>query len=340
MTTKKYFILLVFSLSTFFIKAQSSTETKSFNPSQNQSGKKYSSGQTQNMVQSLKHDTCLNKKFSIVFYLIQDSAFTLTTSPTNTTYITYSLSAIMSTLNAAFAPICVSFEHCKTVIIPNYEFNRWRAYTNGAHVIANWFTENTICIYLPKEILDVRPDDPEYSYAYGPPTHTLTLTTMTIAPGNAIVIEKTNALDRNRLNLRGPNILHAMGHFFGLEHTFFEKAPTTNMASAIPLPPTNATPIITTHEFAERSNYQNCYEHGDGFCDTEADPFPSTSNVNPAQPFVGGCSDNSGLKDGKGDFYLPPIDNIMSVYQCRCRFSQEQYNYMAYVIQTQRLYLH
>ena len=340
MTTIKYFILLVFSLSTFFIKAQGLPENKSINSSQNQSGKKYSTGQTQNMVQSLKRDTCLNKKFSIVFYLIQDSAYSLTTSPTNSTYITYSLSAIMSTLNAAFAPICVSFEHCKTVIIPNYEFNRWRAYSNVAHVISNWFTENTICIYIPKEILDIRPDDPEYSYAYGPPTKTLTLMTTTIAPGNSIVIQRNKSMDKNRIDARGPNILHAMGHFFGLEHTFFEKAPNSNMASAIPLPPASSSPTIATHEFAERSNFQNCYEHGDGFCDTEADPYPSTSTINPTQAFIGGCSDNSGLKDGKGDFYVPPIDNIMSVYECRCRFSQEQLNYMAYMIQTRRLYLH
>ena len=42
--------------------------------------------QTQNLVNVLKHDTCLNKKFSIVFYIIEDSSKTFTnplTYPTN-----------------------------------------------------------------------------------------------------------------------------------------------------------------------------------------------------------------------------------------------------------------
>jgi hypothetical protein len=30
----------------------------------------------------------------------------------------------------------------------------------------------------------------------------------------------------------------------------------------------------------------------------------------------------------------------MSNYGCRCKFTQEQYNHMAYIILTRRLYLH
>src|SRR5688572_7438385 len=39
----------------------------------NYSNWRTSTAQIQNMVPTLKHDTCLNKKFSIVFYVVADS---------------------------------------------------------------------------------------------------------------------------------------------------------------------------------------------------------------------------------------------------------------------------
>ena len=63
---------------------------------------------------------------------------------------------------------------------------------------------------------------------------------------------------------------------------------------------------------------------GDGFCDTEADPHP-IGEVQGAP-----CDFQSGPKDANNDYYTPPLDNYMTYFKpCRCRFTQEQYNFMA-----------
>ena len=69
---------------------------------------KFSEASTQNLVDSRISDTCLDKKFSIVFYLINDSSETLTKNPLAIQSL--SLPHVMHTLNKAFAPICLSFE--------------------------------------------------------------------------------------------------------------------------------------------------------------------------------------------------------------------------------------
>lgn len=92
--------------------------------------------------------------------------------------------------------------------------------------------------------------------------------------------------------------IHEMGHVFGLGHTF--EAP------------------------GELVRRVNCYTSGDGFCDTEADPFPA-GNVSGAH-----CNFQPGPKDANNDYYTPPLDNYMTYFSpCRCRFTQEQYNFMA-----------
>lgn len=96
----------------------------------------------------------------------------------------------------------------------------------------------------------------------------------------------------------GTTAIHEMGHVFGLGHTFE--------------PP---------GELVARTN---CYTSGDGFCDTEADPFPS-GNVSGAH-----CNFQPGPKDSNNDYFTPPLDNYMTYFSpCRCRFTQEQYNFMA-----------
>ncbi|MBI3518372.1 MAG: hypothetical protein HY062_03315 [Bacteroidetes bacterium] len=94
--------------------------------------------------------------------------------------------------------------------------------------------------------------------------------------------------------------IHEMGHLFGLPHTFETAA---------------------GNELVKRTN---CYSSGDGFCDTEADPYPS-GKVPGAH-----CDFQPGPKDANNDYYTPPLDNYMTYFKpCVCRFTQEQYNFMA-----------
>ena len=279
------------------------------------------------------HDTCLSKKFSVVFYLIQDSLGSLPNTPSTNTahYInTFALPQIINILNTAFAPICVSFEHCKTNIIPNYSYNKWTAGSTDSVVLANWYTEKTINIYIPaKEFLSAPITD---STAYTP-VFPLTGNTR---PKDFIVLFKGPSypaspmyMQTNATTFLGSDIVHTMGHFFGLRHTFAE----TSVIPVLPSGPSTE-PV---------SDLLNCpvspaVPHGDGFCDTEADPYPAAAGSGTAAPC--GYKQATGTTDQAGAYYTPPLDNFMSVYQCRCRFTQQQYNYMARFIATRRLYLH
>ncbi|MDP3557317.1 MAG: M43 family zinc metalloprotease [Bacteroidota bacterium] len=269
-------------------------------------------GNVQNMVTTLKHDTCLNKKFSIVFYVVLDSNYSpgVATQPT--------LNLVVANLNAAFKRICVEFLNCSTVYIPHYPYNNWTKNIVDPIVTSNWYTDKTINFYIPTQVTGAI-NDPN-GYAYPPPA------TASSTPKDVIVCDKAALLSTNNANFQSSTPIHEMGHFFGLPHTFDEIG-----LPIIPAPPAGA----ISYEFFNRTN---CYSQGDGFCDTEADPYPLgySPNTNP----VPVCHYLTGVQDGNVEYYVPPVDNLMSLYPCRCHFSQEQYNYMARIILTKRLYLH
>ena len=105
-------------------------------------------------------------------------------------------------------------------------------------------------------------------------------------------------------------IPHAMGHYFGLYDTF-------DNPSGI----------------AELANGSNCQSAGDSICDTEADPAIYTAIVN--------CSLTNPTTDANGEYYTPPICNLMSFYAGTCikTFTTEQFNRMLKAFYTKRNYL-
>lgn len=247
-------------------------------------------------VKTIDHDTCVDKKFSIVFYIILDSNYTVgTTTP-------LTLSNVIDTLNSTFKPICVSFENCSTVLIPQYPFRKWRKAITDPVVTSNWYTHNTINIYIVDTIKDLI-SIPEFGggYTYPPPA----------MPGDSTkdVLVFEDAILPNTES----GIFHQFGHFFGLNHTHDEVG---TGPAAVPGPLAGA----VSQEFADGSN---CNEHGDCLCDTEADGGPNSTGT-----------------DGKGVRYLQPVDNFMAPYPTGCRYTQQQYNKMARCIATRRLYLH
>lgn len=253
-----------------------------------------------------------------MFYLIQDSSYSInaTTLPN---IISNTLTPLIDNLNTAFKKICVSFQNCSTVVIPNYPYNQWTRNIVDPVVTANWYTDKTINFYIPKNVFNL-PANEQGGYTYPPPA------TNTNTAKDVVVVESGELLTVNGAGVQSHTPIHVMGHFFGLPNTFDEIG-----TPASPPPP----PIAISNEYFNRTN---CYTNGDGFCDTEADPYPLGFNngVNP----VPQCWYATGPADGNSQYYVPPVDNFMSMYTCRCRFSQEQYNFMARLILKQRLYLH
>ncbi|MES2680515.1 MAG: hypothetical protein V4635_11545 [Bacteroidota bacterium] len=252
------------------------------------------SGRSQILVNTipLGHDTCINKQFSIVFYIVLDSNYSVMSATQQT------LDAIIDTLNATFKPICVSFASCSTVLIPNYPYNRWLKYTTDTVVTSNWYTDKTINFYIVDSVKDLPYTERGYGYAPPLPGNT---------PKDVIVMEQL------RFPLDFYHMMHNVGHFFGLSHTYDELAPTPPQS---PGPP----PLVDSQEFADGSNNT---VHGDLLDDTEADPGPVPEEF-----------------DGKGDPYIRPLDNFMSFFVLGSRFSQRQMNLMAWYILNRRLYLH
>jgi hypothetical protein len=99
---------------------------------------------------------------------------------------------------------------------------------------------------------------------------------------------------------------HELGHFFGLYHTF------------------------ETKFGIELVDASNCATTGDLICDTEADYNPVS---------MVGCQYIGNKKDAAGNFYMPPIGNIMAYHPCSCKFTTQQYNRMAFVFLNYRKYL-
>lgn len=285
---------------------------------QNKPGKPIGNpAQTNNMVSgALAQDTCLNKKFSLVFYVIQDTLNSINAATLPTLVATY-ITPKVNALNAVFNPICVSFEHCRTVLIPNYSLNAWDD-NEEVEAISNWYAVKTINIYLfrPDMILN----------ATCPPGYTYRPDAGSVNAGKDIIVAYL-------LNNSPSAIGHLMGLFMGLPHTFDNRDNN-------PGPLASSSPSVGSRELVNRSN---CYTQGDGFCDTEADPFPARWLPAASGPPLFNralCGFDGNLQDINGDYYIPPLDNYMSHYPCGCRFTQEQYNYMVKMILRYRMYLH
>ena len=166
-------------------------------------------------------------------------------------------------LNEIFAPINMRFEICSETLIPNYNYNDLsNVPENGSdndeedEMLAQFYVQNTINVYYVASIENI---PPAVGYAYFP------------GGPDVIVLEKSSEF---------PTLIHEMGHFFGLYHTFDEDLGI---------------------EFV---NGENCETTGDLVCDTPAD------NQGP----VNDCQYTGYIEDVNGDPYIPLINNYMSYY--------------------------
>jgi len=213
------------------------------------------------------------------------------------------INAAIDTLNIIFEPIGLEFEICAFTAIPNHEMNTFVDETYLEEALAVYYQPNTINMYFPDEI--TRSGGMVGGFAYMPG-----------GPDAVFIASPDNNMDGFG-EISYKTIAHEMGHYFGLFHTF--------------------EPIFGT-EFAGNIPTSNCETTGDLICDTEADPYDEDDP--PAFDTLG-CNLAVSLMDPNGEWYVPPTNNLMSYYpqECRCIFTNEQYNVMANVYVNERTYL-
>ena len=196
-------------------------------------------------------------------------------------------------LNEIFEPIGLSFELCFEQKIPNYNYNNDLVLgeTENPNLLkddemfAQYYMDNVINVYYVESIYAEELDGVGgYAYLPGGP--------------DIIVLRKSSGIK---------TLVHEIGHFFGLYHTF------------------------ETSFGAELVNKNNCGEAGDLVCDTPADNNGEYSD---------GCVYLGPGTDANGDYYTPYLSNYMSYYgACVCRFTNGQYNRMAWNYLNIRNYL-
>jgi len=228
---------------------------------------------------------CLNKEFSVVLHTTVDSM------DRNTGIDIALVNAAIEALNVAYEPICASFRICEERIIENFQFNTIDSLEEWEDLLVKEHQPNRINLFLVEES-DV---DPFPMIENG------------FATQNGITNLGTGGILFHKEAVDEPsNLIHMMGHYFGLIHTF-------------------------TGNGSELVNGGNCDTEGDLICDTPADNYLPPEPLDPA--WIDGQNEcryiNSG-QDAEQQFYRPDTGNYMSYYiGCRCGFSYQQYLLMA-----------
>ena len=200
-----------------------------------------------------------------------------------TGYFFGDLDEAIDKLNIDFEPIGLSFEVCDIRIMENFQFNFFDREDEEDYMLSMYYQVNTINIYLTNVVIANGQEVGGYAKFPG--------------AEDVMVIAKQN------MNGDLDVLVHEMGHFFGLYHTF-----------------------QTVDTGVELVDGSNCETAGDLICDTEADANSTGSNLD-----FPDCNYNGlPVTDANGDFYVPPTNNYMSYYsdECTCRFTPQQYNRM------------
>ena len=181
----KHYITLFFVLGVFSVFSQSK---KLNTTSPKQSNQKTTHTANVQQAASTAPIKCLNKKLSLAIHIITDSL-----NHTNVTQL--QINNALATLNADFAPICLSFFICKQDTIYNYKYYQFDQVKETPEVHSIYEVHNMINVYIVGSIIPA----PEAGFA-GKVGDYMVLTHGCINDGKCWS--------------------HEMGHFFSLAHTF------------------------------------------------------------------------------------------------------------------------
>ncbi len=229
---------------------------------------------------------CIDKKFSVVVHVFRDSLGNLGVNELD-------IKKNMDVVNKYFSKICVSFEVCEFRIIDNflYDPSTIGRYDYWKHVQQLYNVKNRINLYYVSSIT-------------GDESGMTEIGAICKTDSFGIRVDK-KSVNSNRV------LVHQMGHYFGLKHTF-EDSRTKELADG-------SNSLITADEIE----------------DTPADPYiPADKTL--LQTYINfdnkrKCEYIYNAMDSKGKYYAPLVGNIMSHYpeMCDCGFTDGQYLKMA-----------
>lgn len=223
---------------------------------------------------------CIEKEFLVLAHIVNDS---LGKSNIEEPLITNAVNS----LNGYFSEICVSFQLCEFRYIDNFQYDTLLNGEEDNELNAKYHERFRINIFFI-ETYDQEPDVCGRGTLGG---------VGQLETGNVYMVKKcTSPGDLT--------IVHEMGHFFGLPHTF--------EGSGI-----------------ELVDGSNCETAGDKICDTPADPFVFGDDASGYVNELDIIEFIDERKDANGDFYDPDTKNIMSYYPGASRFTHGQYLKMA-----------
>ncbi len=229
---------------------------------------------------------CIDKKISVVVHIFKDSLGDPGVKEEE-------IKKNLDTVSYYFSKICVSFDVCEFRYIDNFLYNPstigredyWK------HVQQLYNVKNRINLYYVSSI----PGDESGMAEIG---------AICKMDSFGIRVDKKSVFSRRVL-------VHQMGHYFGLKHTF-EDPRTKELADG-------SNSLITADEIE----------------DTPADPYiPADKTL--MQTYINfdnkrKCEYIYNAVDAKGKYYAPLVGNIMSHYpeMCDCGFTDGQYLKMA-----------
>ena len=132
------------------------------------------------------------------------------------------------------------------------------------------------------------------------------LSSFPISDEQGIIVASTFECAGSENKPKAQVLIHEMGHFFNLHHTFYNSDDS---------------------EMAERvMRDRRCTSQGDGFCDTPADFYPSFRHEDLENPSLCRLRPAARFTDDEGRLYNPSISNFMSYFSndCLTDFTLEQ----------------
>ena len=238
------------------------------------------------LVDSVESLPCIDRTFQVAVHFSNKPDGFVTSD-------TLLMDAFVAAVNGYFAPICIQFEVCELRVMDNFHFSHLELLPKGApnevtEMVNTNFVKNRINLY----IVDYFTENGAYE---GTPGGFASLAGIQQVNNSHIVVKSDGGVSLNTL-------VHEMGHYFGLEHTF------------------------ETSNGEELVDGSNCETAGDGICDTPADPYEITEDHYDKD----NCTYMDPIKDANGDYYAPNLSNIMSYYSgCQSEFTRGQYKKMA-----------